>query len=104
MRDRARHRRLVVVGIEPRAAVGDAAVALDMRRLDDDEAGAAVRQHAEMAMCQSVALPSSALYWHIGETTRRFENSTPAMRMGENRELVMEPCMLEGGAADHRKP
>ena len=40
--------RLVLVGIKPHAAMGDAAVALHMGRLDDDEAGARVRQHAEM--------------------------------------------------------
>ena len=46
--DDARQRRLVVVGVEPHAAVGDAAAALDMRRLDDDEARAGIGQHAEM--------------------------------------------------------
>ncbi len=34
MRDDARQRRLVVVGIEPHAAVGDAAVPLDVGGLD----------------------------------------------------------------------
>ena len=46
--DDARQRRLVVVGVEPDAAMGDAAAALDMRRLDDDQARAGIRQHAEM--------------------------------------------------------
>ena len=36
------------VGIKRHAAMGDAAVALHMGRLDNDEAGARVRQHAEM--------------------------------------------------------
>ena len=35
--------------------------------------------------CQSVAVPSSALYWHIGETTMRLENSTLPSLMGANR-------------------
>src|SRR4029079_12063000 len=35
--------------------------------------------------CQSLALPSSALYWHIGETTMRLENSTLPSLMGANR-------------------
>src|SRR5580692_3740577 len=40
-------------------------------------------------MCQSLATPSSALYWHIGATTTRFASSRPARRMGENKALVM---------------
>ena len=39
---------LVGVGIEPGAAVGDAAVPLDVGRLDHQQAGAGIRQHAEM--------------------------------------------------------
>ena len=41
-RDDARERRLVVVGVEAEAAVGDAAVALDMGRLDDHQRGAGI--------------------------------------------------------------
>ncbi len=48
MRDDAIERLLAGIGIEPEAAVGDAAVALDMGRLDDQHAGAGIRQHAEM--------------------------------------------------------
>ena len=48
MGDDARERRLAVVGIEPEAAVGDAAAALDAGRLDHDQAGAGIGQHAEM--------------------------------------------------------
>ena len=48
MGDDARQRRLVVVGVEPHAAMGDAAAALDMRRFDDHEARAGIGQHAEM--------------------------------------------------------
>src|SRR5262249_26562671 len=40
-------------------------------------------------MCQSDATPSSALYWHMGETTMRFASSRSASLMGENRALVM---------------
>src|SRR6185437_6494707 len=39
--------------------------------------------------CQSVAEPSSAEYWHIGETAMRFASSRPASRIGEKRALVM---------------
>ncbi len=46
--DDAPERGFVLVRIEPHAAVGDAAVALHMGRLDDDKAGARIRQHAEM--------------------------------------------------------
>src|SRR5262249_50901623 len=45
--DDAPQRRFGFVRIEPHAAMGDAAVALHMRRLDNDEAGARIRQHAE---------------------------------------------------------
>ena len=48
MRDHARQRGLVVVGIKPEAAMGDAAMALDMGRLDDHQRRAGIRQHAEM--------------------------------------------------------
>ena len=33
--------------------------------------------------CQSVAEPSSAEYWHIGETAMRFANSSAPIRIGE---------------------
>src|SRR5207245_6665598 len=46
------------------------------------------------AKCQSVAQPSTALYWHMGATTTRLSNSTPPSRIGENRVLGMGwgPC------------
>ena len=44
----ARQRRLIVVVVKTEAAVGDAAVALDMGRLHDHQRGAGIRQHAEM--------------------------------------------------------
>src|SRR4029078_2544288 len=37
------------------------------------------------ARCQSVAVPSSALYWHIGDTTMRLLNSTLPSLMGVNK-------------------
>jgi len=44
----ALERRFGFVRIKPHAAMGDATVALHMSRLDDDEAGARIRQHAKM--------------------------------------------------------
>src|ERR1700722_1854708 len=41
------------------------------------------------AMCQSLAQPSVALYWHIGATTIRLSSSTPASLMGENSDAAM---------------
>ena len=38
--------------------------------------------------CQSVATPSSAEYWHIGDTTTRFFNVRPRSLIGENRALM----------------
>src|SRR4051812_41327749 len=37
------------------------------------------------ARCQSVAVPSSALYWHIGDTTMRLVNSALPSLMGVKR-------------------
>ena len=34
--------------------------------------------------CQSVAQPSIAEYWHIGETTMRLRNRTPRRSMESN--------------------
>src|SRR5436305_1607341 len=34
--------------------------------------------------CQSVMLPSSAEYWHIGDTTMRFGSVMPPSSMGVN--------------------
>ena len=48
MGDDARERRFAVVGIEPEAAVADAAAALDAGRLDHDQRGAGIGEHAEM--------------------------------------------------------
>jgi len=48
--------------------------------------------------CQSEATPSSALYWHIGETTMRFASSRSASRMGENRGLVMSLGLIQKGS------
>src|SRR5665213_621590 len=39
--------------------------------------------------CQSLAQPSSAEYWHIGDTTRRLASSRPASFRGEKRTLLM---------------
>ena len=39
--------------------------------------------------CQSLAQPSSAEYWHIGETTMRLASSRPATRKGVNKVLGM---------------
>ena len=55
MGDDARKRILAGVRIKPEAAMGDAAMALDMRRLEDQQAGAGIRQHAEMRHVPIVA-------------------------------------------------
>ena len=43
------------IGIEPEAAMGDTAEALDMRRFENQQAGAGIRQHAEMGHVPIVA-------------------------------------------------
>src|SRR6266571_8985346 len=49
--------------------------------------------------CQSLAQPSSAEYWHIGETTIRLASSRPAMRKGVNKVLGMRVIQLWSGDA-----
>src|SRR5690348_3261601 len=39
--------------------------------------------------CQSLAVPSVELYWHIGETTTRFGSVRPRMVIGEHSALVI---------------
>ena len=41
-------------------------------------------------MCQSLPTPSSALYWHIGETTMRFGSVRSASFIGENKALGID--------------
>jgi hypothetical protein len=53
--DHVQQRRLAMVRVEAEAAVGDAAGPLHVRRLDDGEAGAGIRQHAEMRHVPVVA-------------------------------------------------
>ncbi len=51
-------------------------------------------------MCQSPTVPSTALYWHIGETTIRLGRVTPRSAMGENNLLVT--CKTSGQCLDLR--
>src|SRR3954447_17598089 len=48
--------------------------------------------------CQSVGTPSSAEYWHIGDTTTRFFKVRPRSLIGENRAL-MRGEFRKGGRA-----
>ena len=90
MGDDARQRRLAGVGIKSEAAMGDAAVALDMGRLDHEQARRRNSPACRDGSCASrCATPSSALYWHIGATTMRLDSSRSASRIGENKALVM---------------
>jgi len=42
------------------------------------------------AKCQSVIEPSTAEYWHIGDTMIRFSSVRPRNRIGSNRGLVID--------------
>ena len=55
MIDDAHQRRLASIGIKAETAMGDAAAPLDMGGLDDQQAGAGIRQHAEMGHVPIVA-------------------------------------------------
>jgi len=43
------------------------------------------------ARCQSLAEPSTASYWHMGDTTIRLGRVRPRSEIGENRRLIMSP-------------
>src|SRR4029077_1383287 len=63
----------------------------------------------QCTMCQSVAQPSTAEYWHIGETTIRLASASLRSLKGENRVLDMAmarfqleengmpPCLVSTG-------
>jgi hypothetical protein len=40
-------------------------------------------------VCQSVAAPPTAEYWHIGDTTMRLANFSSRNENGENRDVDM---------------
>src|ERR1700722_15632149 len=45
--------------------------------------------------CQSVAEPSTALYWHIGETAMRFARVTPPSVIGANKGEAVIECLSQ---------
>src|SRR5512141_658582 len=61
---------------------------------------------ARWPRCQSVAEPSSALYWHIGATWMRLATSTEPSVIGENRAdmdfLGVKRRDGHGNIADHK--
>src|ERR1700691_4631691 len=54
-------------------------------------------------MCQSLPTPSSALYWHIGDTTMRFESVRSASFMGENKALGIDAHMMFEKGKKHER-
>src|SRR5438270_9434672 len=50
--------------------------------------------------CQSVATPSSAEYWHIGDTTTRFFKFRPRSLIGENRTLMRGSSGMGAGVEE----
>ena len=85
LRDHARERGFVVVGIQAQTAVGDAAMPFDLGCLHDHQAAPECAIIPRCIRCQSLAQPSSAEYWHMGDTTMRLASSRPARRKGENK-------------------
>src|SRR5947209_16489128 len=51
--------------------------------------GPATANEPRCIMCQSVALPSIALYWHIGATTMRLGKVRPRRAIGVKSWLVI---------------
>lgn len=49
---------------------------------------------ARCTWCQSFGMPSSALYWHMGETQRRLRISIPRIVTGVKRVLTSKPSVL----------
>src|SRR3970282_900874 len=60
--------------------------------------------------CQSLMQPSSAEYWHIGDTTMRFGSVTPPIWIGVNSlgsgnvdSFLVERWLADRGAAIHQR-
>ena len=71
--------------VHARAPGGDAAFAADVGHLGDDQRPRRRwRGEPRCTRCQSSGVPSSAEYWHIGETTTRFVSSSSRSRKGVN--------------------
>ncbi len=81
----ARQRRDVLIRPQTEAARSDAALRRHRRGLNNHQAGAAHRARPQMRKCQSLATPSVAEYWHIGETPMRLRNVTERTVSGENK-------------------
>ena len=76
-------RRFVVLAVEAGAAVRDAAFARHARGLDDQQPGARVARAGRGGRGASrSSQPSSAEYWHIGETTMRLGSVMPPSSSG----------------------
>ena len=69
--------------------MGDAPAPLHLGGLHNNQAGAGKREQAELAICQSVADPSRALYWHIGETAKRLASPTGPSLIGKRRDWAL---------------
>ncbi len=78
-RDHTGERCFVVVRIEPKAAMGDAALALDMGCLDNHQSGAGIRQHAEM---HQVPIIGAAVVGRI-LAHRRNDNAVGKLEAGQ---------------------
>ncbi len=87
MQNDADERVLAGVRVDAEAAMGDAAVPLDMGRFEHEQAGTEFASMPRWVMCQSSATPSLALYWHIGDTAMRFDSSRSPSLIGENKAL-----------------
>jgi hypothetical protein len=77
-------RRDLAVLPQPDVAMGDAAFRRDRGGLGHDDAGAALWNLPRCTRCQSLATPSAAEYWHIGEIRMRFLAVTPRRVIGWN--------------------
>jgi hypothetical protein len=70
----------------------------DAESLDNDKPGAHSDSEPRCWRCQSFAAPSSALYWHIGDTAIRLARVMPPRRSGSNRAGV--PACHQNGPGD----
>ncbi len=89
MRDHARERGLVGIGIKAHAAVGDAAVALHVRGLDHHQRRAGIGQHAEMAEMPVVGAAVVGTVLAHGGDDDAVGKFRSASRIGVNRALMI---------------
>ena len=104
MRDHPCERRLAIIGIEAETAVRDAAVALDVRRLDYHQRSAGIGEHAEMTEVPVVGDPVVGAVLAHGrndDAIRQFQISEPdRSKQGTGHVFSVERSNIDASSQD----